>query len=58
MKSNFEHGLIAGGKETKEGRRTIFFTPLNPFAKDEEEETVDGDLSVPRKFLLQQQLET
>ena len=45
-----EHRLIAGGKETKEGRQTIFFTPLNPFGKDNEEEAVHGDLSVPRKF--------
>ena len=46
MKSILEHG----GKETKEGRRTIFFSPLNPFGKDEEAEAVHGDLSVPRKF--------
>ena len=50
MKSIFDHGLIAGGQETKEGRRTIFFTPLNPFGKDEEEEAVHGDLSVPKKL--------
>ena len=50
MKSILEQGLISGGKETKEGRRTIFFTPLNPFGKDEEEEAVHGDLSVQRRL--------
>ena len=50
MKSIFDHGLIAGGQETNEGRRTIFFTPLNPFGKDEQEEAVHGDLSVQRKL--------
>ena len=32
-------GPIAGGRESKEGRQTSFFTPLNPF----------GDTSKPRK---------
>ena len=50
MKSILEHGLISGGKETKEGRRTIFFTPLSPFGKDEGEEAVHGDLSVQRRL--------
>ena len=26
-----EAGLVAGGKERKEGRHTFFFTPLDPF---------------------------
>ena len=43
---------MAGGEETKEGRRTSFFTPLNPFGKKEEEEAVHGDLSVPKKASL------
>ena len=50
MKSILEHGLIDGGKETKEGRRIIFFAALNPFGKDDEEEAVHGDLSVPKKL--------
>ena len=47
MKSILEHGLIAGGKETKRRKTNHLFTPLNPFGKDEEE-AVHGDLSVPR----------
>ena len=31
-------GLIAGGRESKEGRHTIFFTPLNPFGDNPDEE--------------------
>ena len=49
VKSILEHGHIAGGKETKEGRRIIFFAALNPFGKDEEE-AVHGDLSVPKEL--------
>ena len=29
-----ETGLIPGGKESKGGRQTIFFTPLNPLGDD------------------------
>ena len=38
-----ENGLVPGGKESKGGRQTIFFTPLNPFGgdSDEEEEPCD-----------------
>ena len=32
-----EVGLVAGGKERKEGRQTIFFTPLDPFNSDADE---------------------
>ena len=32
-----EIGLVAGGKERKEGRQTIFFTPLDPFNSDADE---------------------
>ena len=31
IKSIVETGIIAGGRESKEGRQTIFFTSLNPF---------------------------
>ena len=32
-----EIGLVAGGKESKKGRQTIFFTPLDPFNSDADE---------------------
>ena len=32
-----EAGLVAGGKERKEGMQTIFFTPLDPFNSDADE---------------------
>ena len=38
MKSILETGLIAGGKERKEGRQTISFTLPNPFAENSDEE--------------------
>ena len=49
-KSILDHGLIAGGKQAKERRQTVFFTPLNPCGKDDEAEAVHGDMTVPRKF--------
>ena len=33
-----DDGVVAGGKESKEGRQTIFFTPLDPFHSDASEE--------------------
>ena len=42
-------GLIAGGRESKEGRQTIIFTPLNPFGDNPDEEEPCDDLSKPRK---------
>ena len=42
-------GLVAGRKESKEGRQTIFSTPLNPFGDNPDEEEISNDLSVPRK---------
>ena len=47
--SVLKSGLIAGGKESKEGRQTIFFTPLNPFGDNPDEEEPCDDLSKPRK---------
>ena len=44
-----ESGLIAGGRESKEGRQTIFFTPLNPFGNNPDEEEPSDDFSKPRK---------
>ena len=46
IKSILETSLVAGGKESKEGRQTFFFTPLNPFGESQDEE---GDISKPRK---------
>ena len=40
-------GLIAGGRDTEEGRQTVLFTPLDPF-RDETEEEYDY-VSKPRK---------
>ena len=42
-------GLIAG-RESKEGRQTIFFTPPNPFGYNPAEEEPSDDLSKPRKI--------
>ena len=45
-------GLVAGGKESKEGRQTVFFTPLDPFGSDtHEDEGPSEDYSKPRKFI-------
>ena len=48
LKSILETGLIAVGKDSREGRQTVFFTPLDPW-RDETEETFQGDLSKPRE---------
>ena len=43
-------GLVARGKESKEGRQTVFVTPLDPFGSDtHEEEESSEDYSQPRK---------
>ena len=42
-------GLITGGRESKEGRQIIFFTPLNLFGDNPNEEGPSEDLSKPRK---------
>ena len=46
---SMENGLIAGGKQSKEGRQTIFFTPLNPFGVNPDEEAPSDDFTIPRK---------
>ena len=43
--SSLQGGLIAG-KESKEGRQTVFFTPLDPW-RDEAEGEFNDDLSKP-----------
>ena len=44
-----DKGLIAGGREKRGGRQTIFFTPLNPFGENSVEEAPGESLTVPRK---------
>ena len=48
-----EIGLVAGGKELKEGRQTIFFTPLDPFNSDADEAEAITDASKPREVQYQ-----
>ena len=48
-----EIGLVAGGKERKEGRQTIFFTPLDPFNSDADEAEAVADTAKPRKVKYQ-----
>ena len=48
-----EIGLVAGGKERKEGRQTSFFTPLDPFNSDANEADSITDLKKPRKVKCQ-----
>ena len=47
-----EVGLVAGGKEGKEGRQTIFFTPLDPFNSDADEAESITDIKKPRKCII------
>ena len=48
-----EVGLMAGGKERKEGRQTIFFTPLDPFNSDADEAESITDNNKPRQVQYQ-----
>ena len=48
-----EIGLVAGGKERKEGRQTIFFTPLDAFNSDADEAESIADTAKPRKVKYQ-----
>ena len=48
-----EIGLVAGGKERKELRQTIFFTPLDPFNSDADEAESITDTTKPRKVKYQ-----
>ena len=47
--SVLKSGLIAGGRESKEGRQTILFEPLNPFGNNPDDEEPSEDVSKPRK---------
>ena len=42
---------MAGGKESKEGSQTIFFTPLDPHHSDASEAETSTDLSKPSKLV-------
>ena len=46
IQSNLENGLIPGGKESKGGRQTIFFTPLDPFGENSDEEETRDDCTI------------
>ena len=52
VKSVLDAGIVAGGKESKEGRQTVFFTPLDPWCNETDEE-FDGD-QVEKSSLLEQ----
>ena len=52
--SILKSGLIAGGRESKEGRQTIFFTPLNLFGDNPDEEELSEDFCEMRTKVLQQ----
>ena len=47
LHATIHSGLIAGGRDTKEGRQTVFFRAVNPFSNSQEEEY--QDVSKPRK---------
>ena len=49
IQSILEIGLIAWGKQRNEGRQTIFFTPLNPFWENPDEEAPSDDFTIPKK---------
>ena len=52
--SLLKSGLFAGGRESKEGRRTIFFTPLNPLEDNPDEKEPGDDLPKTEKRTLSQ----
>ena len=47
--SMLKSGPIAGGRISRDGRQTVFCTPLNPFVDNPDEEEPSDDLSKPRK---------
>ena len=53
-----EIGLVAGGKERKEGIQTIFFTPLDLFNSDANEAESITDIKKPRTVSVSNSLET
>ena len=49
IQSFLENGLIPGGRGSDKGRQTVFFTPLNPYGGDSDEEEPRDDHTVPQK---------
>ena len=49
IQSILENGLIPVGKECDKGRQTVFFTPLNAFGGDSDEEEPRDDYTVPQQ---------
>ena len=49
INSILENGLMAGGKQSKEGRQAIFFTPLDPFGENPCDEEPSDDFTIPRE---------
>ena len=47
--SLLESGIILGGKENDKARQAVFFTLLNPFGNDPDEEKPHDDYTVPQK---------
>ena len=50
IQSILETALIARGKQSKEGRQTIFFTSLNPFGENPDEKAPSDDITIPKKI--------
>ena len=55
INTNLTYGTHRYGKESKEGRQTVFFTPLDPW-RDETEEEFDSDLFKSRTVHYQSKL--
>ena len=53
-----EIGFVAGGKERKDGRQTVFFTPLDPFNSDADEAESISETTKPRNSTISNSLET
>ena len=49
LQSSNQDSSIAGGRESEEGRQTIFFPPFNTLGDNPDEEEPSDDLSKPRK---------
>ena len=49
VQSFLESGLIPGGKENDKTRQAIFFTPLNLFGENLDEENPHDDYTIPQK---------
>ena len=56
--SNLVSGLIPGGKENDKARQAVFFTLLDPFGNNPDEEKPHDDYTVPQEVHYQTELET